>query len=98
MNDEVPEHSTFSKNRHGRFKESGIFQEIFDEIVRQCIACGLVSGKHLTVDGTLVKANASLPAAGRFEEYGADSSADEAQRIHEEDRRREPCGGALGAG
>jgi len=38
MNDEVPDHSTFSKNRHGRFKESGIFQEIFDEIVRKlCI-------------------------------------------------------------
>lgn len=60
MNEEVPDHSTFSKNRHGRFKEGGIFQEIFDEIVRQCITHGLVSGKHLTVDGTLVKANASL--------------------------------------
>ena len=34
MNEEVPDHSTFSKNRHGRFKQSGIFQEIFDEIVR----------------------------------------------------------------
>ena len=60
MNDEVPDHSTFSKNRHGRFKESGIFQEIFDEIVRQCITHGLVSGKHLTIDGSLVKANTSL--------------------------------------
>jgi transposase len=60
MNDEVPDHSTFSKNRHGRFKESGIFQEIFDEIVRQCIKCSLVSGEHLTTDSTLVKANASF--------------------------------------
>jgi len=60
MNDEVPDHSTFSKNRHGRFKGSRIFQQIFDEIVRQCIAYGLVSGKHLTTDGSLVKANASL--------------------------------------
>jgi len=60
MNEEVPDHSTFSKNRHGRFKESGVFQEIFDEIVRQCMSHGLVSGKHLTVDGTLAKANASL--------------------------------------
>ncbi|MDL1970674.1 MAG: transposase [Candidatus Desulfofervidaceae bacterium] len=49
---QVPDHSTFSKNRHGRFKESGIFQEIFDEIVRQCITHGLVSGKHLSVDGS----------------------------------------------
>lgn len=58
--DKVPDHSTFSKNRHGRFKESAVYQEIFDEIVRQCIEKGLVTGKHLTVDSTLVRANASL--------------------------------------
>lgn len=60
LQDKVPDHSTFSKNRHGRFKESGIYQEMFDEIVRQCVEKGLVSGKHLTVDSTLVKANASF--------------------------------------
>lgn len=60
MNDEVPDHSTFSKNRHGRFKESGIFQDIFDEIIRQCTSHGLITGEHLTVDSTLVKANASF--------------------------------------
>jgi len=60
MNDKVPDHSSFSKNRHGRFKESDIFQEIFDEIVRRCIEFGLVSGRHITADGTLVKANASM--------------------------------------
>jgi transposase len=60
LEDKVPDHSTFSKNRHGRFKESGIYQEMFDEIVRLCAEKGLVSGKHLTVDSTLVKANASF--------------------------------------
>lgn len=60
IEDKVPDHSTFSKNRHGRFKESGIYQEMFDAIVRQCIEQGLVSGKHVTVDSTLVKANASF--------------------------------------
>ncbi|MGH7773413.1 MAG: IS1182 family transposase [Candidatus Binatia bacterium] len=60
LEDPVPDHSTFSKNRHGRFKESGIYQEMFDAIVRQCIEKELVRGKHLTVDSTLVKANASL--------------------------------------
>jgi len=58
--DKVPDHSTFSKNRHGRFGESAVYQGMFDEIVRQCIEKGLVTGKHLTVDSTLVKANASL--------------------------------------
>lgn len=60
LDEKVPDHSTFSKNRHGRFKESGIYQQIFDQIVLQCIEKGLVSGKHLTVDSTLVKANASF--------------------------------------
>jgi len=60
LDEKVPDHSTFSKNRHGRFKQSGVYQEMFDEIVQQCIDKGLVSGKHLTVDSTLVKANASF--------------------------------------
>jgi len=60
LDDKVPDHSTFSKNRHNRFKESGIFQSIFDEIVERCIDKGLVSAEHLSVDGSLIKANASI--------------------------------------
>src|SRR5271170_7402121 len=56
---EIPDHSTFSKNRHGRFRLSGVFQEVFEEIVRRCMAVGLVEGQHLAVDGTLVAADAS---------------------------------------
>jgi transposase/CheY-like chemotaxis protein len=56
---EIPDHSTFSKNRHGRFRESGVFRDIFEEIVLRCIAAGLVVGRNLAVDGTLVEANAS---------------------------------------
>lgn len=56
---EIPDHSTFSKNRHGRFRQSGVFREVFEEIVRRCMRTGLVEGKHLAVDGTLVEANAS---------------------------------------
>jgi len=60
LEDKVPDHSTFSKNRHERFSEGDIFQEIFDEIVKQCIEKGLVRGRHLTVDSTYIKANASF--------------------------------------
>ena len=56
---EIPDHSTFSKNRHGRFRQSGVFREVFEEIVRQCLEAGLVEGQNLAVDGTLVEANAS---------------------------------------
>jgi transposase len=43
LNAEIPDHSTFSKNRHGRFRQSGVFQEVFEEIVRRCVEAGLVS-------------------------------------------------------
>jgi transposase len=38
---EVPHHSTFSKNRHGRFQESNVFEQLFEEVVAQCLAVGL---------------------------------------------------------
>lgn len=60
MNSRVPDHSTFSKNRHGRFADSGIWEEFFDELVRRCVEAGLVRGSHVTADGTLVNADASL--------------------------------------
>ena len=56
---EIPHHSTFSKNRHGRFQESKLFEELFEQIVKQCVEVGLVQGKHLSVDGSFVEANAS---------------------------------------
>jgi transposase len=55
---EIPHHSTFSKNRHGRFQESNLFQELFEEIVARCVAAGLVKGKHMSVDGSFIQANA----------------------------------------
>ena len=56
---EIPHHSTFSKNRHGRFQESKLFEELFVEIVKQCVQVGLVQGDHLSVDGSFVEANAA---------------------------------------
>lgn len=60
LEERVPDHSTFSKNRHERFAENNIFQEIFDEIVSQCVGHGLLTGNHLIVDSTYIKANASF--------------------------------------
>jgi transposase len=55
---EVPHHSTFSKNRHGRFQESNLFEQLFERIVTQCLEVGLVRGDKLSVAGTFVEANA----------------------------------------
>src|SRR3954465_3214864 len=56
---EIPHPPTFSKNRHGRFQESKLFEQLFEQIVRQCVEVGLVQGQHLSVDGSFVEANAS---------------------------------------
>jgi len=56
---EIPHHSTFSKNRHGRFQESKLFEQLFERIVKQCMEAGLVRGQELSVDGSFVEANAA---------------------------------------
>jgi transposase len=58
--DSVPDHSTISQNRRRRFKESTVFQDIFDHIVQLCIKKGLVTGEIIAIDSTHIKAYASL--------------------------------------
>ncbi len=55
----IPDHSTFSKNRHGRFRDASLFRDLFEAIVQQCVNVGLVQGERLSVDGTVIAANAS---------------------------------------
>ena len=59
LEDAIPDHSTFSKNRHGRFRESDVFRWLFDEVVRRCMAAGLIKGEGFAVDASLIAANAS---------------------------------------
>ena len=59
FDEEIPHHSTFSKNRHGRFQESKLFEQLFEQIVQQCVEVGLVRGDNLSVDGSFVEANAA---------------------------------------
>ncbi len=55
----VPDHSTFSKNRHGRFRDSNLLRHLFEDVVRRCIEEGLVGGEGFAVDASLIKADAS---------------------------------------
>ena len=55
----VPDHSTFSKNRHGRFRDSELLRHLFEGVVRRCMAEGLVGGEAFAVDASLIKADAS---------------------------------------
>jgi len=55
----VPEHSTFSKNRHGRFRDSDLFRQLFEMVVRRAIKEGLVGGEGFAVDASLIAADAN---------------------------------------
>lgn len=53
----VPDHSTFSKNRHGRFRDSDLLRELFETTVRRCIDEGLVGGEDFAIDASLTRAD-----------------------------------------
>lgn len=59
ITDKVPDHSTFSKNRHGRFRESEAFRFVFEQTIKRCIEEGLIGGEGFAVDASVVKADAS---------------------------------------
>ncbi len=59
LDDDVPDHSTFSKNRHGRFRDSDLMRHLFETVLRRCIDEGLVGGEGFAVDASLIKADAS---------------------------------------
>lgn len=54
----VPDHSTFSKNRHGRFRDSGAFRQLFESVLQRCMAEGLVRGEGFATDASIIKADA----------------------------------------
>ncbi len=59
LDGDVPDHSTFSKNRHGRFRQSDLLRQLFEIVVRRCMAEGLVGGEGFAVDASLIKADAN---------------------------------------
>jgi len=59
LEDRVPDHSSFSKNRHGRFRESDVFRHVFEAVVQRCMSEGLVRGEGFAVDASIVKADAN---------------------------------------
>lgn len=59
IEDQVPDHSAFSRARNERFKESDIFRRVFERVVERCIAAGLVGGQGFAVDASLIVADAN---------------------------------------
>jgi len=59
LDEPVPDHSTFSVNRHGRFRHSDILRHVFEAVVRACMDVGLVKGEGFAVDASVMEADAS---------------------------------------
>jgi IS5 family transposase len=57
VEDQIPDHSVFSRARHERFRESDALRRVFEGVVAICIAAGLVGGEAFSVDASLIKAD-----------------------------------------
>ncbi len=67
LEESVPDHSSFSKNRHGRFRDSDTLRFVFERVLDRCLCEGLVGGEGFAIDASVVKADANrqrgLPAS-----------------------------------
>ncbi len=71
LSDRVPDHSTFSKKRHGRFRDSELFRHLFETTVARCIDEGLVSVQRMAVDANFIEADANKHNLSPKEEWDA---------------------------
>lgn len=67
--DPIPNHSTFSKNWHGCFRESELLRHLFETTVARCIAEDLVSGQRMAIDASLIEADANGQYSAPKEEW-----------------------------
>ncbi len=83
LDGKVPDHSTFSRNRHGRFRQSDILRRLFETVVERCLREGLVGGEGFAVDASLIAADAnkqrSIPG-DQWQVDGLDANAGRAVR------------------
>ena len=84
IEDDIPDHSAFSRARNARFRDSDIFRLVFERVVGTCIAAGLVGGEGFAVDASLIQADAnkhrSIPGA----EWNKDIDPEQAHRAVKE--------------
>lgn len=59
LEDPIPDHSTFSKNRHGRFRDNDTLRFVFEQVLARCLSEGLVGGEGFATDASVVKADAN---------------------------------------
>src|SRR6266516_3248592 len=59
IEDKIPDHSAFSRDRNDRFGDSDIFRSVIERVVGACMGAGLVGGEGFAVDASLIVADAN---------------------------------------
>lgn len=70
----VPDHSTFSRYRHGKFRESGLLRQVFEATVERCLKEDLVSGEGFAVDASLISADANKVRSIAAEDWSPEAA------------------------
>jgi transposase len=78
LDGKVPDHSSFSKNRHGRFRQSDILRHLFETVVERCLVQGLVGAEGFTVDASLIAADANKQRSVSGAEWSAQQAKENA--------------------
>ena len=84
IEDKIPDHSSFSRGRNERFRDSDIFRRVFERVVEACIAAGLVGGEGFAVDASLIAADANKQRSIPGKEWDRDRDPETASRAVKE--------------
>jgi len=84
IEDKIPDHSAFSRVRNERFRDSGIFRNVFEGVVGICIGAGLVGGEGFAVDASLIVADANKQRSTRSAQWNKELDAQTASRATKE--------------
>ena len=83
IEDNIPDHSAFSRARHERFGDSDIFRSVFER-VEACIAAGLVGGEGFAVDASLIAADANRQRSIPGKDWDKNHAPEKASRAVKE--------------
>jgi transposase len=83
LDGKVPDHSTFSRNRHGRFRHSDLLRHLFETVVRRCMSEGLVGGEGFAVDASLIAADANKQRSIPGDDWAPPSAEDATRAVRE---------------
>ena len=84
IEDNIPDHSAFSRARNERFRASDIFRRVFEHVVGACIVAGLVGGEGFAVDASLIQADANKHRSIPGGEWNKDIDPEQARRAVKE--------------